>query len=150
MSDWYQQVKAFMEGAGQHVPDEPMQMDRSTAELRARLILEEAFETVAALGIEIECRGEITDFKDLKLYSTVPPHVLATVDGLCDIMYVTIGTFVSMGLPADPFMQEVCQNNMTKVCPRAHIVAGKVQKPADYQPPKLSEILLSLYTPKGE
>ncbi len=147
--NWENDVRAFMEAAGQTAPEEPSKISPQDAELRARLILEEAFETVRALGVDVLVRVGDSDsedtlplsFEDITLISVVPANILETVDGLCDVMYVTLGTFVTLGLPSGPFMDEVCKNNLTKVFPRVHIVNGKVQKPLDYQPPRLSEIL---------
>jgi len=147
----YDSIKDFMESAGQVVPPEPTQLDATTAELRARLLLEETLETIRALGVEIHL-AELgqehvpIEMEHLRLTSTVPCHTLAMVDGICDVVYVALGTLVSAGLPFDPFMDEVCENNLSKVRPVAKIVNGKVVKPDNYQPPRLSEILLNLYS----
>lgn len=148
-SKWYQDIREFMESGGQTVNDSPTHLSAADSELRARLILEEAFETCRALGVLVlNDEGEEIEFEDLQFHSANPTHMLALVDGCCDIVVVTLGTLVSAGLPDEPFMDEVNQNNLSKVKPVCKIENGKIQKPPGYQPPRLSDILLSLYSQK--
>lgn len=140
-SPWYNKVKEFMEAGGQTVPDSPDQLSMEDANLRARLILEEAIETCIALGVTPRVNGEVLRMDSIQFESEYPQHIIGTIDGCCDLMYVTLGTLVSMGLPDDPFMTEVCDNNLTKVKPTVRIVNGKIQKPPGYQPPDLGKVL---------
>lgn len=144
-SGWYKDIRDFMEAAGQTVSYKPSQLSIQDAELRARLILEEALETCHALGVAVTLGEQEVTFEDLSFESVYPTHTLKLVDGCCDVIVVTLGTLVSAGIPDIPFMDEVNQNNLTKVKPVCKIVNGKVQKPDNYQPPKLSDILMKLY-----
>lgn len=145
-SKWYKDIREFMESGGQTVNNSPTHLSAEDSELRARLIMEEAFETCRALGVVVtNDEGDDIEFEDLQFHAVNPTHMLALVDGCCDIIVVTLGTLVSAGIPDEPFMAEVNENNLSKVKPVCRIENGKIQKPPGYKPPKLSDILLSLY-----
>lgn len=153
VSQWYSDIREFMTAAGQTVPEKPEPLCEKDAVLRARLIMEEALETIHALGVEVHVNhhDDIPIAMDnLDFYRVVPTHMLGAVDGCCDIIVVTLGTLVSLGLPDNPFMTEVNQNNLTKVKPRVYIKEGKIQKPPGYQPPQLSKLLLQCYEASNE
>ena len=109
-------------------------------ELRAKLIMEEAVETVAAMGFT--ARGSIhagwgehndvviADFA--KTYQT--PNTLDTIDGICDLLYVLFGAAVTMGFDVDPFFAEVHRANMTKLTGPKR-ADGKQLKPEGWKPP---------------
>lgn len=65
--------------------------------------------------------------------------MLGMCDALADLLYVTYGTCVELGIDIQPFFEEVHRSNMTKVA--AHDVGGKVMKGAGYIPPDLGAIL---------
>lgn len=56
---------------------------------------------------------------------------------LCDVLYVTIGTAVAMGLDIEPFFEEVHKANMSKLEGVVETKDGKVQKSDTYRPPQL-------------
>ena len=145
VSNWYRDIREFMESAGQTVHTKPTHLSADDAHLRARLIMEEAFETCHALGVQPVVNGEPIAFVDMEFVNFAPTHLLGLVDGCCDLIVVALGTLVTAGLPDEPFMDEVNQNNLSKVKPVAKIVNGKIQKPDGYTPPNLSQILLNLY-----
>lgn len=89
------------------------------ATLRASLIEEESLETIAALRNN---------------------DLLGTIDGLCDLLYVTYGTAVSMGLDLEPFFDEVHRSNMTKIGGPIR-PDGKRLKPPGWDPPDLAKVL---------
>ena len=53
----YNRIKAFMQKVGQETPEIATIPDEKTRILRAKLILEEALETVEALGVKVEIGG---------------------------------------------------------------------------------------------
>ena len=91
------------------------------AELRAKLILEEAEETAAALR-----RGDLIE----------------TIDGLCDTLYVVFGTAVEMGIDLQVFMDEVHASNMSKRG-GGFREDGKILKGPNYFKPDLVRIFES-------
>lgn len=108
------------------------------ASLRARLMIEELGEILEALGTQD--RVELAD-------------------GLADLIYVTVGTAVSYGIPIRRIFEEVHNSNMSKFYPcdacggagcevcsntglRAELDAGgKVIKPPHFRKPDIEKIL---------
>lgn len=66
------------------------------------------------------------------------------VDALCDLLYVTYGAAVALGVDLDPFFREVHAANMKK-SGGSRRADGKWLKPADWQPPRIAELLRDLY-----
>ena len=92
-------------------------------ELRIRLIQEEAEEFAAAVRA-----------RDL-------PEM---VDALCDLLYVTYGAAVALGVDLEPFFDAVHRSNMAKAG-GSRRADGKWLKPPDWQPPDLRRILAERY-----
>lgn len=106
--------------------------------LRARLILEEAFETVEAmLGFDA-AEEMIIAMKERwisKSDDAPEPCLVEAVDGLADLLFVTFGAFDAFGVDAEPSFNVVHEANMTKVdAPRD--IHGKVMKPPGFVPPQ--------------
>lgn len=110
------QVAAFHATHGVTIGDSPAIRD---GELRVSLIAEEASETIEAIGA-----GDL----------------VGALDGLCDLLYVAYGTAVSFGVDLEPFFDEVHASNMAKVSAERR-ADGKVLKSADWQPPRIAELL---------
>ena len=87
-------TEEFMKQGGQVPPSRATMPDEDTRELRARLIMEEALETIQALGCTLCVRGEEAfNFKtDVRIRSEHPPDFEGIVDGCADLMVVTTGT----------------------------------------------------------
>lgn len=68
-----------------------------------------------------------------------------TLDALVDILVVTIGAINSMGADGEGAWTEVMRTNFAKIDPETGKVRkredGKVLKPENWQPPKLSQYL---------
>lgn len=97
--------------------------DQFPGELRIRLIEEELEEFRQAVA-----DGDIVEM----------------VDALCDLLYVTYGAGVSLGVDLEPFFAEVHRSNMTK---RGGVLRadGKQLKPESWEPPRIAELLRDLY-----
>lgn len=117
-------VREFMQVFGQEIP-ESFSPDRFPKSLRANLIIEEVKELVAAINAE--------DWVEV-------------VDALCDILYVTYGAAIALGVDIDPFLEEVHRSNMSKLDTETgqplYREDGKVIKPPTWSPPDLVRILL--------
>lgn len=115
--------------------------------LRAKLIMEEAVETVAALGFAASAElfappegalfhydQDFTVAEFSKYHDSYDEE--AYVDGLCDLLYVTFGGAVNMGpvFDIEPHFDAVHAANMTKLTgPKRE--DGKQLKPEGWQPP---------------
>jgi predicted RNA-binding Zn-ribbon protein involved in translation (DUF1610 family) len=108
----WRNIAEFMELAGQNVPNTLTTPPQEVCRLRAALILEEALETIKALGFRIVANkhtGNIT-LQDLN----TGPDLEQVIDGCADISVVTIGTLIAFGVPDKPVLDIVDKANLTK------------------------------------
>jgi len=128
----------------QELPAKPYTMpEADTRILRARLILEEALETIRdGLGIDVQLKNAV-DFgtslcmKELVFSATLTPDMEQLIDGCCDLHYVEVGTLVACGVPDVPHMALVNYANDNKF-PNGVAIAdanGKFQKPPGWKAP---------------
>lgn len=112
-------------GAPYTVPDE------ATRRLRAELILEEALETINALGFMV-LDNKVRD-------SDREPDLEGIIDGCCDVHYVAVGTLWACGVPDVPHVEEVIRANDDKFPGGAGVphptVPGKFGKPPGWRGP---------------
>ena len=137
IEDHIYSVETLMIGARQTVGRSLRTPSPEERILRARLIYEEALETIEALGVDFV----LGKFIDAGSENYNPEKVL---DGACDLAVVTNGTLISCGLQAIfPYaLERVDQNNLTKVGPGAvWREDGKMLKPPGYKPVELSDLI---------
>lgn len=142
-------VDEFMMKAGQRLPTVPSLLTPEERVLRAKLIYEEALETIAALGIAVYHRferaredGSIpTEFRlDSK------PNLIEIIDGCCDLKVVTTGTLSALGIPDVRFQKLVDDNNLAKFGPGGYRNEdGKWVKPPGHKPPDIEGLLKECY-----
>lgn len=147
-------VESFMVKAGQVVPSWPCVPSDDVLMLRAKLIMEEALETIQAMGIDLEVRytgvgagGEIPVNKTslrFKHNQTRLLDLIGVADGCADISVVTIGTLSAFGMQDNPILKAVDESNLAKFRGDAHRCpeTGKWVKPSDWQPPNLLKVLI--------
>lgn len=138
-------VAEFMDKAGQRVPQEvEMRLPREVRELRANLILEEAFETISALGFDMgfvenpEHEGEGQPETLIYLQHNPDKFNFADiVDGCADLMVVTTGTLCALGVDDEVVLEEVDSANLRKFGPGSYRreTDGKWMKPPDFVEP---------------
>lgn len=116
--------------AKQEVPILPTLPAETIRYLRAKLILEEAIETINALGFAIT--------SDPKIDGSYcgDGNLTEIVDGCCDLMVVTTGTLSACGL-ADERLQEIVDlDNLKKFKPGYTLSPeGKLIKPPGHKGP---------------
>lgn len=118
MDDAQACVKLFHKTFGCHIGDgKPPRV--ADAEMRCRLLREECKELCEAL--------EAND-------------LIGTIDGVCDLLYVTLGTAVACGFDVEKFFYEVHDSNMDKVG-GGRDAGGKILKPDGWKPPNIKGIL---------
>jgi predicted HAD superfamily Cof-like phosphohydrolase len=96
--------------------------------LRASLIAEEASELIAALGCKAGPDGTMV-FSGHADWPEV-------IDGAVDLIVVTLGLMVEMGVDIDPFWTEVHRTNMAKKDGPIR-EDGKRLKPSGWEPPRI-------------
>ena len=131
IGDMQLKVMTFMQAAGQEISIFPQDIDMVSADtkaLRIRLIKEEVLhELIPAL--ETDNLPEI-------------------IDGICDSIYVILGTAAAYGIPTGFFFEQVHHNNMTKVDKETgkflKDVGGKIIKPEGYKKIEIAELLTTM------
>lgn len=136
-------------------PTSPARPELRDAMLRARLIIEEAFETVEALVGTDGALDVIDEFAD-KLERATTTHVgvanrpafnqkkpdlAEAVDGLCDLIYVAYGSAEAIGVDLEPYFDEVHRSNMAKENRDVDGHGKRGGKPPGWQPPRIAEML---------
>jgi predicted HAD superfamily Cof-like phosphohydrolase len=108
--------------------------DAAIRKHRAKLVLEEALEFVAASGVDV---GELlNELPELQPHAYLPD----AVDGLCDLLYVIYGSGVTHGVDLRSPFEVVHLANMAKF--GGGVTAeGKVIKPPGWKPPDLTPVL---------
>ena len=152
-------VGQFMEACGQYDPAAPAldptnltEEDAKTARLRLKLTIEEVEELFQAFVTnDIAKKAFAPLFHLINQYITVLEKEdfnidkVEIADAITDIDYVNAGIGVWLGLPLHECFNKVHANNMTKVDPTTGKVtrneAGKIMKPAGFQPVNLAEVL---------
>jgi predicted HAD superfamily Cof-like phosphohydrolase len=120
-----QQVRHWEEAMGYKTTDNPVPLEEYNGDLRGDLITEESEEFWLAWE-----NGNRADM----------------IDALADILYVTLGAAVDMGVDLGPFWEEVCRSNMTKtIDPPTRREDGKYLKGERFTPPDISGVYERLY-----
>lgn len=129
----FEQVLEFHEKFGHPVNVEP---DYKLLELRFTLHDEEVKETAD----ELATLADILPNKLSRAYEYRQTKIALTKE-LCDIMYVVLGTGVSLGLPLEEAFKEVHRSNMSKLEEGKPVLRedGKILKGKDYTPPNLEQ-----------
>ncbi len=139
-------VEAMMKGFGQEVFDQPADRDEKTRILRARLIMEEALETIQdGLRVDVATHGfGPIEFEDLEFKPKAGRANLAELaDGCADISVVTVGTLSAFGIKDKPLLEEVDNNNLLKLKTATKDEFGKFVKHPDHPPPDINGVLAS-------
>ncbi|MGI8825897.1 MAG: hypothetical protein ACR2JC_09670 [Chloroflexota bacterium] len=109
-------VAAFHRAMGAPAAEKPTSLSPQRIELRCRLIDEEA--------------GEFRD-------AAARHEWFEMIDALVDLLYVTYGAAVEMGVDLDPFFEEVHQANLRKI---AATDGGKSIKPQGWSSPNIAAV----------
>ncbi len=154
MTKEQEQVKEFMIKAQQSVELRPFLSTGEIRKLRAKLILEEALETISkGLRIIVStpdetgehfCLQDVVDTFQFEESPHVKPNIVELADGLADLHYVAYcGTALAFGLDMEPIFQEVHRSNMSKFIDGHKREDGKWIKGPSYSPANLLPIIES-------
>lgn len=112
--------------------------------LRARLILEEALETIRSLGISVHQVGENEDRFEFYDDGKDKYDPLGVLDGIADIFVVTTGTGICCGLTniIEEAIKRVDKNNLSKLDGQHSFRSdGKLLKSPNYKPVVLADLI---------
>jgi hypothetical protein len=113
-TEHYKRVREFMVKAGQDTPDETTAIPDEVRILRAKLILEEAFETVnRGLGVSAGVAYCDLDFKIMGRLNLVE-----LADGCADLSVVNIGTLIAAGIDDVELLEMIDESNLAKFTSR--------------------------------
>lgn len=124
---------------------------KGDAGLAARLIIEEALETVNALGFHATVKlGGKFELTPLTIAGIGRKEVdlIEVIDGLCDTIYVCYWAACALKVELEPFLDEVCTNNLLKTVNPRFDETGKLVKPDGHPRPALKRIYETLYVPR--
>lgn len=68
-------------------------------------------------------------------------EILESIDGGCDLIYVVMGFFCSVGIDMEPFWDEIHANNMLKIQTGTIDKGGKLIKPKNHPKPDLNKVM---------
>ena len=138
MKSLREQLVEFHQAVSQPVVLRPAVPADDRVRLRAALIMEEAFECLAAMLYIDEATAEGREAV-MRLIADGFVHVNlpALVDGLADLDYVVEGTRLELGVDGVPVAAEVHRANMTKAT-GAVAPNGKQMKPPGFRPPDIA------------
>jgi len=119
LHDWQSDVERFHEKFGLEIRYKPSMLPDDRAVLRISLIKEEVFETIDAI---------------------INSDLTGIADGICDSIYVLLGTAIECGIDISPVWNEVQRTNMNKEGGSMR-EDGKILKPEGWLPPRVYEEL---------
>lgn len=119
MDQFQRSVQAFHSKYGAVINNAPTMIDEASRLRRVSLIIEEAAEFASAAR---------------------KSDMVGMCDSLCDLLYVTFGTAVELGVDIEPLFMEVQRSNMTKDGGGSDS-GGKILKGPNFSPPNLKPIL---------
>lgn len=144
MKDAIEQVTLFHVATSQPVLPRPAVPPHDRVRLRAKLIFEEAMETIGALyGFSREDVSRRLILPTNHLLDQLDPQaqIVEVADGLADLIYVCIGCALEFGLPLDKVFEEVQRSNMSKTVDRLTRPDGKIVKGPSFSPPDIGAVL---------
>lgn len=121
------QVGAFMRLFNQPTPSVPTIPSAALADFRFRLLDEEVGELRRAFVFDGDDRVRV--------------NMVEAVDAIGDILYVTMGFALALGVDMHPVMAEIQRSNLAKV--GGPVANGKQLKPAGWTPPDIAGVLRS-------
>jgi predicted HAD superfamily Cof-like phosphohydrolase len=159
-SDIRKQVEEFMIGAKQEIKSSPAVPDEKIVRLRAKLVMEEAFELIEAL-FELEqklnydersklLQGQGSDYAIARATidkiierNDLNVDMVEVADACGDIDYVVEGARLAFGINGKPIADEVQRTNMAKFGPGSWVREsdGKQMKPPGWEPPDIAKLL---------
>lgn len=135
-------VRQFMAAFNQPLPATPQWPDQETMDLRVRLVAEEFCEWLRDSGYEVHLQIDRERGHKLVYVLDRAPGTASlpkSADALIDLLYVTIGSLLAMGIDMWPLWKAVQQANMAKI--GGPVVNGKQLKPMGWKPPAIDALL---------
>ena len=138
-------VVSFMKQAGQNVPDTLCVPSEAERLLRAKLILEEAFELIEkGLGIEVLVASNQLNSEEFVYKVARPADPIEALDGAADLLWVGVtGVALIFGADLESVVEEVDYSNLSKFIDGHRRDDGKWVKGPSYRPADIAKVLRS-------
>lgn len=152
MNKYTDGVVAFMQKAGQATPEKLTIPSESDRILRAKLILEEAFELINdGLGIGVANFGHFLKPADFNYVITGEVDPVESMDGAADLFWTGVGgVSIIFGADLNSVLDEVDRSNQSKFIDGHRREDGKWQKGPSYSPADIKSVLKDRVRPIGE
>jgi predicted HAD superfamily Cof-like phosphohydrolase len=152
MNEYVDGIVAFMQKAGQATPEKLTIPSESDRILRAKLILEEAFELInKGLGIGVANFGHFLKPDDFNYVITGEADPIESLDGAADLLWTGVGgVAIIFGADLEPVLDEVDRSNQSKFIDGHRREDGKWQKGPSYSPADIKSVLRDRVRPLGE
>lgn len=143
MTKLREQVTEFHKAFGQAIAERPTVPTDEIARLRCCLIVEEAFEFVAAMTGDCILAGYLQHLKKDALSTLKNPTLSFDVklpeaaDAIADLMYVSEGANLALGIDGQTVIDVVHVCNMKKAGGPKDPVTNKILKPAGWVGPDI-------------
>lgn len=143
-----EEVVKFMKNAGQKTPELICSPSLDDRKLRAKLILEEAFELInRGLGLDVYLMPNDCYINPLNSHfdfqSNGSPNICEAMDGAADLFWVGVaGTSIIFGCQLEPVLNEVNRSNASKFIDGHRREDGKWVKGPSYTPADVQSVLL--------
>jgi predicted HAD superfamily Cof-like phosphohydrolase len=143
MNKYVDGVVSFMKKAGQQTPEVLTTPSESDRILRAKLILEEAFELInKGLGIEVSNFSHFLNPDNFSYVITSEPCIAEAMDGAADLFWVGVaGVSIIHGADLDAVLEEVDRSNHSKFIDGHRREDGKWIKGPSYSPADINGVL---------
>ena len=121
--------------------DTPTVPTKDEIKARLKLILEETLELFHEFGLTLQNPKIVEDDSDIWATGNFDLHKIAKENA--DLLYVTYGQDIEMGIPIDKVFKEVHNSNLTKLTADGQVLRrhdGKVQKSDQYKPADIKSV----------
>ena len=152
MKDHVDGIVSFMQKAGQATPEKLTTPNEADRILRAKLILEEAFELInGGLGIGVANFGHFLKPADFNYVVTGEADPVEALDGAADLFWTGVGgVAIIFGADLEPVLDEVDRSNQSKFIDGYRSQDGKWQKGPSYSQANIECALRDRVRPLGE
>ena len=113
----FRRIREFHKKMGHVCPVSPEIPSEQVRVLGAKMIMEEALETIDALGVDVDNDGYECMMGSLSFRAQGKPDLVQIADGCADLSVVAMGALVVCGIPDKALLEEVDQNNLDKFGP---------------------------------
>lgn len=135
-------VREMRAGYGQPNRDTPGLPDDDHLTACMNISFEEDLELLDAAGFDLYIGNRRIDPQELRIQKVRSANLVEMIDACGDRSVVNTGILVACGVPDDPFLREIDNNNLLKIrTGKLNPVTGKFEKAKDHPKPDIAGVL---------